>query len=466
MIKKFSYFFEKYLYNLTFLGVLLFFFSEYLQISAAYKFPLNDELGYLDEGIHLVDISYDFREIVNRNRTPLLALVISFLSMNYNNLLKYVEAPGYYSNDYLSLFRDSQIAVIVLTLFFTLLLKKHLERNFNSKITVLFFIFYLLYIPVTLHIKEVLVEPIFMVLYMYFILLLFEVKDNLKIKKFIYFGLISGIFFLAKYTGLIIFIYSWITLLIYRYLFKKEITLNISFKQFLVSFSLLCLMGSPYIIANLSDGLSPFYSVNSKIIWYSSWPEAYDIIKKYNLNFGLELLPEDLKPGLSYYLNNNSLADTIDRFNLGVGNLRNDYTNPHDLAGKTSMIFSCLVFLITLNIYFVSKKEVKKYFKKNLYEIVYIFSLSASLIAGYIAYSPISNSPRFHIYISIPIIYLFLHILDNLSSFKPKRKYIRELLNFTSIFLLTYLNLIFMNTYFFYARVIGFIKSIFNFLAL
>ncbi len=402
----------EYIYNLTYIAILIFFFFYYLEAATSYKYPLNDELGYLDEGIHLRNVSYDFREIYNRNRTPFLPLVISFLSLTAKNLNPFLYEQ-IYSTEYLNLFRSSQIAIIIITLFLTLLIVKELEKYFKSKLTILFFVFYLLYIPVTLHIKEVLVEPIFMLLYLYFILILFQVKDSLETKLYIKFGIVSGVFFLAKYTGFVIFIYSWLTLFIYRYLFKKEIKFSISIKQFAISMFLLCLIGSPYIIANLSDGLNPFYSVNSKILWYNSWPEAYEIIDKYDGNHGFKNIPSDLKPGLTYYLNNNSTSEILERINLGLGNLRNDYTNPSDLAGKTSLIFSCLAFLITVNIFFTKREDKLNLLKKNLYQIFYIGSISLCLVVGYILYSPISNSPRFHLYISIPIIFLVTYFFDN-----------------------------------------------------
>ncbi len=449
-----------YLNYLAYFTILLIFWFYYLDIARAYQFPINDELGYLDEGIHLRNVSYDFREIYNRNRTPFLPLIISFISLNKSNLNPFL-VDSSYSMEYMILFRNSQIAIIIITLFLTFLIAKQLEKFFKSKVTVIFYIFYLLYIPVTLHIKEVLIEPIFMLLYLYFILILFEVKDSSATKDFVKFGIISGVLFLSKYTGFIIFVFTWLTLLTYRYFYKKEIKINISIKQLMISFFILCMIGSPYIIANISDGLNPFYSVNSKILWYSSWPEAYQIIDQYDGNHGFKNIPEDLKPGISYYINNNTLSDTLDRIKLGVGNLKNDYSNPFDLAGKTSILLFCLIILITFNIIFTSRNEVINIIKKNIYEILFIMAISLSLIAGYILYSPISNSPRFHLYITLPIVFLFSFFLDRFSFLECKKIYIRNILNLTSVFLFTYINLIFINTYLFYARVIGFVKSLF-----
>ena len=449
-----------YLNYLAYFTILFIFWFYYIDIARAYQFPINDELGYLDEGIHLRNVSYDFREIYNRNRTPFLPLIISFISLNKSNLNPFL-VDSSYPTEYMILFRNSQIAIIIITLFLTFLIAKQLEKFFKSKVTVIFYIFYLLYIPVTLHIKEVLIEPIFMLLYLYFILILFEVKDSSATRDFVKFGIISGVLFLSKYTGFIIFVFTWLTLLTYRYFYKKEIKINISIKQLLISFFILCMIGSPYIIANISDGLNPFYSVNSKILWYSSWPEAYQIIEQYDGNHGFKNIPEDLKPGFSYYINNNTLSDTIDRINLGVGNLKNDYSNPFDLAGKTSILLFCLILLITFNIIFTSRNEVINIIKKNIYEILFITAISLCLIAGYILYSPISNSPRFHLYITLPIVFLFAFFLDRFSFLECKKIYIRNILNLTSVFLFTYINLIFINTYLFYARVIGFVKSLF-----
>jgi len=450
----------KYLNYLPYFTILLLFWFYYIDIAKAYQFPINDELGYLDEGIHLRNVSYDFREIYNRNRTPLLPLIVSFISFNIQNLNPYL-LDFSYSAEYLNLFRSSQVAIILITLFLTFLIAKQLEKFFRYKITVVFYVFYLLYIPITLHIKEILIEPIFMLLYLYFILILFEVKDSSSTKKIIKFGIVSGMLFMSKYTGFIIFVFTWLTLLLYRYFYKKEVSIKVSLKQILISFSILCIIGSPYIIANISDGLSPFYSVNSKILWYGSWPEAYQIIEQYDGNHGFKDIPDDLKPGIRYYIDNNTLSDTIERINLGVGNLKNDYSNPFDLAGKSSILFCCLIMLAGINSLFRSNNEIKEVFKDNIYEIIYIFSISVCLLVGYILYSPISNSPRLHLYISIPIIFLFTFLLERISFLKCKSNYIKNILNLISLFLFTYIYLIFINQYIFYERVIGFLKSLF-----
>ena len=77
---------------ILFITVSIFFLIDYLDISAEYERPevdrSPDAFSYLDEGIHLRNVSYDFREIINRNRTPGLPLVVSFLAQNKGSLIR------------------------------------------------------------------------------------------------------------------------------------------------------------------------------------------------------------------------------------------------------------------------------------------------------------------------------------------------------------------------------------------
>ena len=98
MINKTNLFLRENILVIFFVIVSIYFFNDYVNISAENVLPETDELGYLDEGIHLRDISYDFREIINRNRTPGLPLVVSFLAQNKGSLIQY-------SEEYIKLFK-------------------------------------------------------------------------------------------------------------------------------------------------------------------------------------------------------------------------------------------------------------------------------------------------------------------------------------------------------------------------
>ena len=160
----------------VFIFISLYFFNNYLEISSQNTLPINDELGYIGEGIHLRDISYDFREIINRNRTPFLPLVISFLAQSKTSLVQY-------SQEYIELYRESQIAIILIVCFINFFSFLKMKKSFKFNYIVLFFFIYLYSIPLTAQITEVVVEPIFMSLYLLFIISVFEVKDSVNKKE-------------------------------------------------------------------------------------------------------------------------------------------------------------------------------------------------------------------------------------------------------------------------------------------
>ena len=163
MIGKTNVILKKYFFEIMFLIVSIYFFIEYLIISSENVLPVYDELGYLDEGIHLRNVSYDFREIINRNRTPLLPLVVSFLAQNKDTLIKFNE-------EYIDLFRETQLAIISMVFLISLLSFLKLKNKFKSKFLIIFFFIYFFNIPIKAQIEYVLVEPIFMSLYLVFII--------------------------------------------------------------------------------------------------------------------------------------------------------------------------------------------------------------------------------------------------------------------------------------------------------
>ena len=76
-----------------------------------------------------------------------------------------------------------------------------MKKRFKFNYIVLFFFIYLYGIPLTAQITEVLVEPIFMSLYLLFIISVFEINDSNNKKEYVLIGFVGGILFLAKFTG-------------------------------------------------------------------------------------------------------------------------------------------------------------------------------------------------------------------------------------------------------------------------
>ena len=97
-----------------------------------------------------------------------------------------------------------------------------MKKRFKFNYIILFFFVYLYSIPLTAQIHEVLVEPIFMSLYLLFIITVFEVKDSNNKKEYVIMGFVGGILFLAKFTGFLIFIFSIASIGLYKLLMEKN----------------------------------------------------------------------------------------------------------------------------------------------------------------------------------------------------------------------------------------------------
>ena len=212
-------FFKENILVILFIIVSIFFLIVYLNISAEYEKPeldrSPDAFGYLDQGIHLRDVSYDFREIINRNRTPGLPLVVSFLAQNKGPLIQNSEG-------YIELFNETQLAIILFVFLISFLSFLKLKNKFRSNILIIFFFIYFYSIPIPAQMGWVYVEPIFMSLYLLFIITAIDVmKSNVR-KDHIILGLVGGFLFLAKYTGFLIFIFTLFSLLIYKIFFLKN----------------------------------------------------------------------------------------------------------------------------------------------------------------------------------------------------------------------------------------------------
>ena len=445
--------YKKYFSVILFIIISLYFINNYLETSSQNTLPINDELAYIGEGIHLRDISYDFREITSRIRTPLLPLAISFLAQNKGPLIQN-------SEEYMKLYRESQISIILIVCFINCFSFLKMKKRFKFNYIVLFFFIYLYGIPLTAQITEVLVEPIFMSLYLLFIISVFEIKDSNNKKEYVFIGFVGGILFLAKFTGFLIFIFSIISIGLYKLLIEKKQNAFITFKYLIISFFTFIFFGSPYIIANLSDGLNPFYSVSSKIIWYSSWPEAYEYIKIFDGNFGFKNIPDEYAPSLNYFLQNNGgFPGLVKRIEGGISLLRKDFSNLYDLAGETKILFMVLLFLIFVIWVLIKKENIKVVHKNNLFEVFYVISLSTVLFFGFTIYSPIVNDNRLYLYITIPIIFLLFYILDLLlSGFRSSSN--RVLKTQSIVFLiLFYLSLVLFEPFWFFQHPFGFIVS-------
>ena len=439
---------------IIFIFISAYFFLEYLEISKENPVPSYDELGYLDEGIHLRNISYDFREIINRNRTPLLPLIISFLAQNKGLLIQFTP-------EYIALYRETQIAIISIVFIISFFLYFKFKKLFNTDYLLIFFFIYFYNVPLKSQIELVLVEPILMCLYLLFITTLFEIMDSSSNKDFILLGIIGGFLFLAKYTGFLIFVFTLLSLLIYKTLILKNKNFRVIFGNLIISFTAFCTVGLPYIIANISDNLNPFYSVNSKIMWYSNWPEAYDYIKQYDGNFGFKNIPENLYPSFSYFLRNNGgINGLMARLKRGFNILRDDAISFDKLLGLTNVYILVLFVLILFTLIFVYKKIQIKDYKKNLYEIIFLFTLTALLLFGFLLYSAMAMGERFYLYTSIPIMYYLFYLLDSLFPFLGFKGKNKLFFNTLVIFSLIYVNLIIYDVFWFLLHPLGFIKSL------
>lgn len=454
-------FFKENILVILFIIVSIFFLIVYLNISAEYEKPeldrSPDAFGYLDEGIHLRDVSYDFREIINRNRTPGLPLVVSFLAQNKGPLIQN-------SEEYIELFNETQLAIILFVFLISFLSFLKLKNKFRSNILIIFFFIYFYSIPIPAQMGMVIVEPIFMSLYLLFIITAIDVmKSNVR-KDHIILGLVGGFLFLAKYTGFLIFIFTLFSLLIYKIFFLKNndfVQISINLFLSLVTF---VTVGSPYIIANISDGINPFYSVNSKIMWYSSWPEAYEYIDKYGGNFGFKDIPENLYPSLTYFLNNNGGYDgLVDRIMRGVAHLGEEFWDIGKLAGETLMysffLLSLIIFISIIVSVSVTHTSLWNDFKKHLFEIFFLVSLASVLFFGFLLYHDITNGNRIYLFITIPIIYYLFYLVDyflTYTNFEGKKKIV---FNSFLISCFVYFNFIIYDVFWFLLHPLGFIVS-------
>ena len=88
----------------------------------------------MDEGIHLRNVSHDFKEIINRNRTPGLPLVVSFLAQNKGSLIRN-------SEEYIELFKEMQLSIILLVFLISFLSFLKLKNKFRSNFLIIFFLY-------------------------------------------------------------------------------------------------------------------------------------------------------------------------------------------------------------------------------------------------------------------------------------------------------------------------------------
>lgn len=310
------------------------------------------------------------------------------------------------------------------------------------------------------------VEPIFMSLYLLFIITAIDLMKSDVRKDHIILGLVGGFLFLAKYTGFLIFIFTIFSLLIYKiFLLKNNNFLQIVINLFL-SFVTFVTLGLPYIIANISDGINPFYSVNAKIMWYSNATEGEAYIAKYGGHFGFKDIPENLYPSLTYFLNNNGGYDgLIDRIMRGIWHLRDDFWDVGKPAGETLMysffLLSLIIFISIIVLVRVKNTNLWNDFKEHLYEIFFLVSLTLVLFFGFLLYHVITNGNRLYLFMTIPIIYYLFYLVDYVLTyidFVGKKKIF---FNTFLIFCFLYFNLIIYDVFWFLLHPLGFIKSLF-----
>ena len=123
------------------------------------------------------------------------------------------------------------------------------------------------------------------------------------------------------------------------------------------------------------------------------------------------------------FLNNNGGYDgLIDRIMRGIYHLREEFWDVGKLAGETLMysafLFSLIIFiLITISIS-VRNASLWNDFKKNLFEIFFLISLTSVLLFGFLLYHDITNGNRLYLYTTVPVIYYLFYLVDYVLTYR------------------------------------------------
>jgi len=399
----------------------------FIFLSAAFFLALNfspypeyDELAYID---HVKKISQSDRYwyLGDRNRMPIFnyILFISY-SPNFTEVIQY---------------RVFQLTNIIFVTFFSIFYLSYLKNRFVSNVIFLQFSSFSLFLPIICYIHDVVVEPIFYVIFAVFFVFTLDFLKVFNLLNSVKFGFLAAFLYLIKATGLSIFVIS-IFFIIIKKILEKEKIINI-FKNIVLSIVSFLIICSPYMYENYQKfDKNFFYNVNTTFyIWYDSWEEVETGTKAYGDRIGYPAMPEEDIPSLKKYLSTHSNQQIYERFRNGLNSILNYYFSVQEFTGSLSL---SLILVIFSRKYFQEKLFVNNNYLKNIKS--YLILLSVFVLFSSAFYQVIAPIPRFTIYLFLPAyLYYFLQQDKLVKSMTSNKKF--QLFYFNNIVLLSSLML-------------------------
>ena len=385
---KLKHFIENKIYLVIGIKYLLFSGFAYYLAFNIHVYPIYDELAYLDH-VKTIGLSDNFWYLGDRNRMPLF---------NYLLFLFYDS-----SLDGQSIYERLQLANIILTISINFAFFYLLKRYFSSTLLALITNTFILFLPLSAFVGEVIVESTYYAFFCIYLLVFFNIKESNKPSDFIKFGFAGAILYLFKATGLLIFLIS-VVYLLYRMPNKNNI------KNILYSLSAFFITTAPYLIENyIKFRKNIFYNVNTTFyVWYDSWEQVENGTKKYGDRVGWPNIDESLIPSASKYLQSHTLTEVLERFYFGLESFLQHYL----ILGSNGFIFFLSIIMISLLNYFIFKNR-KLISRKSIeFELKYTFILLSILLPTSFWYSYIANSVRFTILLFIPVYILLFKSID------------------------------------------------------
>ena len=385
---KLKHFIENKIYLVIGIKYLLFSGFAYYLAFNIHIYPIYDELAYLDH-VKTIGLSDNFWYLGDRNRMPLF---------NYLLFLFYDS-----SLDGQSIYERLQLANIILTISINFAFFYLLKRYFSSTLLALITNTFILFLPLSAFVGEVIVESTYYAFFCIYLLVFFNIKESNKPSDFIKFGFAGAILYLFKATGLLIFLIS-VVYLLYRMPNKNNI------KNILYSLSAFFITTAPYLIENyIKFRKNIFYNVNTTFyVWYDSWEQVENGTKKYGDRVGWPNIDESLIPSASKYLQSHTLTEVLERFYFGLESFLQHYL----ILGSNGFIFFLSIIMISLLNYFIFKNRKLINRKSIEFELKYTFILLSILLPTSFWYSYIANSVRFTILLFIPVYILLFKSID------------------------------------------------------